>query len=683
MKVSKSLNEMWFQLISSRSTILALTKFNMAVCRETIEFLQEFIKYTSVNYDQNVYFHIDFARADFAKSAGILNVELILVLMEDLVIGIDLGTTNSCVSLYLDGKTRILENSDGGRITPSFIFFTSIDDPVVGEHARRIAATKPDHGIYEVKRLVGRTFTDSYVQKNLKYLAFKVERGESNTPLVVVQQRNKVLKKTPQELCSIILQKLKSDVEAKLRQTVNKVVITVPAYFNVTQREVTLAAAEDAGFTVLKLLNEPTAAALFYYFEYDKSEENYSLVYDLGGGTFDVAILKRSSNNIEIVCVDGDTQLGGHDFDNIIVNYVAEQLIKHYDYDPRNDKENLRRLHNKCEDAKKALSSVPETVIVLIGFVKDHPNIQISITREEFETIADPLFKRTMDIVDACVKGSTISKNSIKEVILSGGSTRIPKIQKLLCGFFDEKTINKFVNPDECVAEGAALQAAMLSTSSRQVIGKIQLIDVVPLSLGLADFVNEMSIVIPRNSTIPARGTESYRTLENRQSVMSFRVFEGERLNVIKNRLLGHFEITNITPAPPGRCEAIVTFAVDANGILIVTAQEKYKNNVKQLKINYARGNKSEEEINNSILDAEKYKKEDQLFQQFAQLKGYLIKYCVSVMYNLDKKKLNNTHRGIYEMCEETMNTAESMSLEEKKRVEELIQEIKVQSGTP
>ncbi|XP_063912124.1 heat shock 70 kDa protein-like isoform X2 [Zophobas morio] len=366
--------------------------------------------------------------------------------MDDLVIGIDLGTTNSCVSVYTKGRTRILENERGGKVTASFIYFQPQGGIVFGEHAKTISVHKPENGVYEVKRLVGRKFDDTYIQKTLDYFPFVISSGVSNVPIISFKQNDRKIEKTPQELCTIILQGLKKYAEEKLNRRVNKVVITVPAYFNVTQREVTLAAAKDAGFTVFKLLNEPTAAALAYYFENDITENHISLVYDLGGGTYDVAVLQKKFDTIEVLCVGG------------------EVLRKDYRHKAKTDADDKRRLRIKCEEAKKELSSATEAVITINGMIPKHPRIIITLTRDRFEEKASKLFKKTVDILDNCLVNSKISKQSIQEIILCGGSTRIPKIQEMISEYFGGKQLNKFVNPDECVAEGAALQAAMLST---------------------------------------------------------------------------------------------------------------------------------------------------------------------------------------------------------------------------
>ncbi|XP_063923343.1 uncharacterized protein LOC135137584 [Zophobas morio] len=473
--------------------------------------------------------------------------------MDDLVIGIDLGTTNSCVSIYKNRVIKILENETGGRTTPSFIFFTPDGEIAIGEHGRKMSIHKPENGIYEMKRLVGRQFDDPQLQKSLKYFPFRVTASPSNFPLVSVKQKQVRMKKSPQELYTVLLKALKKYTEEKLKQTVNKAVITVPAYFNVTQREVTLEAAKDAGFTVLKLLNEPTAAALAYYFDNDIEETHRCLVFDLGGGTFDVAVLEKRFENIEVICVAGDTQLGGHDIDTCLLNYVYRILRTQYGYDPEADPDDKRILRNKCENAKKELSTIPKTLITFNGMVPNYNKITISLTREQFEEIADKLFEKTIAVLDKCLKMSKISKQSIHEVILCGGSTRIPKIQKLVSDYFEGKELNKFVNPDECVAEGAALQAAMLSTCQKQEIQEIRMIDVVPLSIGVqgTTFCHNMLFLIKRGTKLPTSASQTYINIETDETTFSFEIYEGERLDVRKNRHLGTISLTNVEKAPP------------------------------------------------------------------------------------------------------------------------------------
>ncbi|KAJ3666536.1 hypothetical protein Zmor_001974 [Zophobas morio] len=383
--------------------------------------------------------------------------------MDDIVIGIDLGTTNSFISVYTRGRIRILENERGARVTPSFIYFPPEGGTVIGEYAKTMSLQKPENSIYEMKRLIGRQFDDTYIKK-------------------------------------------------------------LSTYFNVTQREVTLTAAKDAGFTVLKLLNEPTAAALAYYFVNDITENHISLVYDFGGGTFDVAILEKKTDNVEVLCVNGDTQLGGHDLDNCILDYIVEVLRTDYRYNTKIDPDTKRRLRNKCEVAKKDLSSANEAFITINGMVPKHPRIIITLTRDVFEEKVSKLFKKTIDILHNCLVESKISKQSIQEVILCGGSTRIPKIQEMVSEYFGHKKLNKSVHPDECVAEGAALQAAMLSINKKQDIKQLKMVDVLPLSLGFSSLGSEMVVIIRRNTKLPTKKSRVYVNGEGDGTSMFVRI---------------------------------------------------------------------------------------------------------------------------------------------------------------
>ncbi|KAJ3659843.1 hypothetical protein Zmor_011508 [Zophobas morio] len=595
--------------------------------------------------------------------------------MSDLVIGIDLGTTNSCVAIFMNDKMKILEHNSGDRIVPSFIFFNTDGSVFIGEHAKNKADDEPKNGIYEMKRLVGRKYDDSLLQKSLKYFPFDVSADASNNPVVSFKQRRVTITKTPQELYTILLEELKKFTKDKLGEAVNKVVITVPAYFNVTQREVTLAAAKDAGFTVLKLQNEPTAAALAYYHDHDIHKTHRSLVYDLGGGTFDVAILEKRFNDIDVICVAGDTQLGGHDLDNLILDFVCKQLKSKYDYDASDKPDDKRRLRNKCEKAKKKLSVSDEASITINGMVPNKPQVKIPLTRKEFEKMADKFFQKTIDILDNCLKDSGFSKTSIQEVILCGGSTRIPKIQELVSKYFGGKQLNKFENPDECVAEGAALQAAMLSTSTRQHIEELKLVEVVPLSIGFDSLGNEMIFIIKRGSKLPVSASHTYVNLHDDETSFTLGVYEGERLDARKNRQLDSITINNVTPAPPGQREVEFTLSIDTNGILTAKATEKLRNNTKSLKVQYTTGGRSDREIKNSLLAAAENKINDEKFVRFVKFKRYLIKYCVSIMYNLEENDLLDSYEDIYDFCNSTKLTAQTLEMDEENRVKQLIQE--------
>ncbi|XP_063923123.1 heat shock 70 kDa protein-like [Zophobas morio] len=597
--------------------------------------------------------------------------------MDDLVIGIDLGTTNSCISLYRKGKLKILENPEGERTTPTFIFFQPEGGVIFGKHAPKVASNRTENGIYEVKRLVGRTYNDPRLQESIKYLSYNVKPDESNLPVVTLKQNGKIVTKTPQEVYTAILKELKRYAEEKLDHAVKKAVITVPAYFNILQREVTLAAAKEAGFNVLKLLNEPTAAALAYYFENDMNQKRRCLVYDLGGGTFDIAVLERHGSNIRSICVSGDSQLGGHDLDKCLQAHVHRELRGKYNFivDSPEDKRTLR---NKCEEAKKQLSTTKETVIVINGMVPQHPKIKIIITQKEFEELADNLFKRTMLILDECLGRSNISKESIEEVILCGGSSRIPKVQNLVSEYFDGKKLSKFVNPDECVADGAALQAAMMSKHQSQEIDVIKMVDVVPLSLGFSNVANEMNFLIMRNTKIPASASKVFRTIIENQRSMPFQIYEGERSDARLNRLIGNFTIKDLTPAPPGALKIIATLSIDHNGILTATAKEEGKEK-KELSINFTRGARSEREIINSIKDAEVNQEYDEKFKDFGRLKRYLIEYCGGVIYNMEKKKLVKKYKMAYDFCKACRDIVANFEMNKVDELKTLIEKCKTQ----
>jgi heat shock protein 1/8 len=595
--------------------------------------------------------------------------------MDNYVIGIDLGTTNSCAAYYKNGAIEILENAEGGRITPSFVFFLkkALTDTLVGKYGARMGRNLPENGIYEIKRFIGKTYQEISLQNNLQYFSFKVE-DDCNNPIIVIQGESKVLKKTPQEITTTILQKIKTDVETKIG-TIDKAVITVPAYFNTNQREATLVAAKEAGVTVLKLLNEPNAAALSYFFKNNVDNECYSLVYDLGGGTFDVSILKKTLNNIQVICVDGDTSLGGKDLDNLIVDYVCEKLKNEYKYNPKSDRRTMRRMQNECEEAKKSLSFSTDTTILFEAFVKGHDKVEIDFTRKQFEEMGQKLFKRTIEIVKRCVDNSGLAKDKIKHVILAGGSSRIPKIQELLSAYFDGKTLDKSSNFEECVAEGAALQAAMFSCNSEQRVDKIKITDVIPLSLGTEIAYNEMNFVLKKNTPIPASGSYKTTNMFGNQKAVSLKIFEGERLEAKKNRLLHKFTLDNLTPAPPRQSNIIVAMNIDQNGILTIEAKEMYRNNIKEVKINYARCTRSDNEIEKVLLDSTNNEAEDQRFMICAKKKTLLRRYCISAMYNFEM--LLRKDDKIYELCKNTLERLESLQVGNEDIIEELTKEIK------
>ncbi|KAJ3659764.1 hypothetical protein Zmor_011437 [Zophobas morio] len=584
--------------------------------------------------------------------------------MNELVIGIDLGTTNTCVACYQNGVVEILENSEGERLTPSCVFFLKKSEslPLVGQHAKTMTHMLPPNGIYGIKRFVGKHFKT--IEEALKYLSFDIE-NRSDRPVIKIERDNGTLKLTPQQISSLILKKIKTDL----------ILICT------TQREKTLKAANEAGFTVLKLFNEPTAAALSYYFKNDDETECYALVYDLGGGTFDVSILKRTATNIDVICVDGDTQLGGKDFDNLIVDYVCEKTKQH-DWNPKEDRTKMHRLQNICENAKIALSLDKETSISLEGFMTNDETIEIELRRDEFVLRAKHLIERTINIVDRCLKNSKIPKDQIDHVILSGGSSRIPKIQEELSKYFDGKTLSEFTNLEECVAEGAALQAAMLANNNTQKINKLVMTDVVPLSLGVELCADRMHFVIKKGAPIPTSNSINVSTTRDQQKTVPFKIFEGERLNVKKNHYLGSLLLENISPAPPGECKILITFTIDHNGVLGVKAKEEMRNNMKELTVEYTRGGRSDGEIKDVIIDAEKNKEEDELFDVFSKRKLYLLEYCEAVKYNLRILNLIGKYQDIYALCKQVQTRCEDIDVDNSGELDTLIDKTKRRCAT-
>lgn len=503
----------------------------------------------------------------------------------------------------------------------------------------------------------------------------------ANDPTILIERTNQITKITPEEIYIYILQKIKNDIEVKLSQKVDKAVISVPAHFNQTQRNATLEAAKKSGFQVLQLFNEPTAAALAYYFENQEASDGYSLVYDLGGGTFDVSVLKRLTLNhahlaIDIIGVDGDSHLGGRDFDNLLVDHVCDVLLQKYKYNPRTDRRAMRRLRNECEELKKDLSFSEQSTLVLTGFIKKVYTIEISVTRQQFEVMSCQWFKRTIDIVENCLKSVKLTKSDIKDVILAGGSTRIPKIQQMLSEFFDGKVLTEFINPDECVAEGSALQAAMLSVAPSQNIDHIKITDVIPLSLGVGDWMNVTEFLIKRNSQIPVYASTWGITSYNQQTEMLFEIFEGERVDSRKNHSLGVLEIKDLTPAPPGQCYVELIISVDKNGILELRATETLSKKTKDLKIAYTRGVRSESEVVKVVQDAQENEEYDETFNDFALKKDELLTFCVNAKYNFENLGLIGEYQEAYDLCDRIENVAEMFDLGDESQMIKLKKEL-------
>ena len=529
------------------------------------------------------------------------------------VIGIDLGTTNSCVAVYEGGEAKVIPNAEGKNTTPSVVAFTDKGEVLVGDPAKRQAITNPEKTISSVKRIMGLMMNEENAKVAQSKVTYKIVDKDG---MAAVDVAGKVY--TPQEISAKILTKLKEDAEAYLGDKVTDAVITVPAYFNDSQRKATKDAGTIAGLNVLRIINEPTASALAYGLE-NKGEENV-LVYDLGGGTFDVTTLEISEGTFEVLSTDGNAFLGGDDFDNKIVDWLAAEFKGSHGIDLKNDKMALQRLKDAAENAKKELSSATETEINLpfITMTEAGPqHLVLKLTRAKFEGMIDPLVDETMEHVTTAMKDADLSKGDIKEIIMVGGSTRVPLVQKRVSDYFDGKELNKSVNPDEVVALGAAIQGGVLRGDVKDVL----LLDVTPLSLGIETLGGVATKVIEKGTTIPVKKSQVFSTAEDNQPAVSINVVQGEREFAKDNKSLGLFELTDIPAAPRGVPQIEVTFDIDANGILTVSAMDKGTGKEQKITISGASG-LSEEEINKMVQDAEAHKAEDEARKAVVELKN-------------------------------------------------------------